>query len=366
MKKLSITFSVADQNFLQTKSVGIFNLSMMLAETLARRTDVERLEVLTNHTLASRLRLPENVILRQCDRAVSGKLGRMYWDQWGVYTEAKKTGNDWLVLPKGFASFLRPCPLKLATYVSDIMQEYYRLKYPRYGSRLEHLYFQKAFAATMRQSDVVFTNSDFTTAEIKRLASELGWQIPLVKTIGIGFLRLESRPPEKKDSIVVLASRFPHKRTDLAIEFLSKWQQETNFCGTVDWVGSLPTGTVLPDFRHWRLHQRLPGDGYRKLISEARALVFFSEYEGFGMPPVEAVLWGTPPVFSSIPSTDEVMAEAGYAFSNSNYATFSDALNRALLTPVDLVERWAEILLGRHNPELVVDRMMKAMLEHDQ
>jgi excinuclease ABC subunit C len=38
-----------------------------------------------------------------------------------VYNAARKTGNEWLFMPKGFVSFARRCPHKLVTYLPDIL-----------------------------------------------------------------------------------------------------------------------------------------------------------------------------------------------------------------------------------------------------
>ena len=36
MKPLSLTYSLADQDFARTKSIGIFNVSLQLAQALAQ------------------------------------------------------------------------------------------------------------------------------------------------------------------------------------------------------------------------------------------------------------------------------------------------------------------------------------------
>jgi len=49
------------------------------------------------------------------------------------------------------------------------------------------------------------------------------------------------------------------------------------------------------------LHARLPEAEFRRRVAEARTIVYFSDYEGFGMPPVEAVIAGTNAVYSDLP-----------------------------------------------------------------
>lgn len=362
-RRLRITYSMADQNFATTKSIGIFNLSLRMAEDLSRRFEVEHFTFLGNPTLEGRLSFPTSAETRRFNRPVQNRWQRMLWDQWGVYSAAKQSGNDWLFLPKGFASFVRSCPVRLATCVADVMQEYYGRKYPRSVSRMERLYFEQSFKATIRNSRVVFTISDFTSGEIARVAAARGWRMPPIKTIGIGFLREKNPSSSKRNSIAVLAGRFPHKRTTLAIEFFERWQRDNNFSGTVDWIGSLPNDTRLPNFGNWHLHSRLPETDYRRLIAEARSLVFFSEYEGFGMPPVEAALVNTCPVYSDIPVSHEVMDSTGFYFSNESYESFRTALENSLRVTPETVSDWAQRLLRRHSPEGVVDRVIQGLQE---
>jgi len=356
---LNICFSLADQSFARTKSVGIYNLSLGLLEALARHDCVGRLTALTN--AESDARMPEGVATRRHDSAGGGKIGRILWDQWGVYSAAKSTGADWLLLPKGFASFVRKPPLKLATYVHDTMNEWYRKNYPESVSAMESAYFHRAFKASLRHSDIILTNTDFSAAEIRRAADRFGIPAPRIVTAGIGF----ERPRQlfaKRERIVVLASPHPHKLTPMAIDWMSRWDKGSEW--PVDWIGSLPDGVTPPARDNWHFHSRLPESEYRETVNSARILVFFSEHEGFGMPPVEAAIAGVCPVHSSIPATNEVMGGTGLRFDNDDYESFANAMNEAKQVSADRLQTWAEELLERHNWTKVADRVVKGMREN--
>ena len=151
------------------------------------------------------------------------------------------------------------------------------------------------------------------------------------------------------------------KRTDLALEWTTRWQRESGFTGEVDLVGLLPPGLSFTTRPGWRWHERLPEVEHRQLIARARALVFFTEYEGFGMPPVEAALAGACPVFSAIPATREVMGDCGCAFRNDDYESFRAAMDAALAVPREQVAAWAEELLARHSWDRVLDRLVAGL-----
>ena len=164
----------------------------------------------------------------------------------------------------------------------------------------------------------------------------------------------------------MLASPWRHKRTDLAVRFMNEWQRTTEFAGPVHWVGRFPAGCAKPSNSRWEYHERLDEVAYRSLLAESKAVVYFSEYEGFGMPPVEAVLNGACPVYSAIPATEEVMRGAGAPFDNTSLESFVAAMRHALhMEPADL-NGVARSLLSRHNWSAVADRVIDALRSHHQ
>ena len=123
MKPLSLTYSLADQDFARTKSIGIFNVSLQLGRALAEEPRLPQFTVLANHTLQRVLALPPRATVVMCESAIGGRLERIVWDQWKVYSATRRAAREWLLLPKGFASFLRRPPMRLAVYVHDMMHD---------------------------------------------------------------------------------------------------------------------------------------------------------------------------------------------------------------------------------------------------
>jgi len=357
---LSLTYSLADQDFQRTKSLGIFNFSLQCLRHLARHSELDALEVLSNSSLPLPADLPGKTRIRLHDEAIAGRLPRAWWDQWGVYQAARRAGNPWLFLPKGFASFLRPCPVKLAVYVHDTILESYYANRPGLSS-LELAYFYRCMTATLRHARVIFTNSEFTSRELERAAQRRGIKVPRLVSVGMGFDAPVGLTQQREDRILVLAGSFPHKRTDLALAYLAQWQARTNYSGSLEWVGRLPPGLSLPAYANWKAHSRLSEPEFRQLMAASRILVFFSDYEGFGMPPVEAILHGTCPVYSDLPATREVMAGTGCIFQNDSYETFASALAAALKTPPATIESWKQSLLQRFDWSRVCDRIVQTL-----
>lgn len=354
MKPVKIVISLADLNFAQTNSMGMYNVATNLARGLARVPAVA-LTVLNSHAAQAHIEGAKNLYF---DAAAGGKLRRMLWDQFGVYAQARQHQPDWLLLPKGYLSFAAKPPCRTIAYVHDVIyHEFHHQRIPGF-SPFNSLYFRKCIEAALRRAHVLVTNSQYSKEEVLALARRLGYREPAITPVGIGF-----DPPRpaaaKLDQILVLVSRWPNKVTPLAVEYLERWERQSGFKGQILCVGSLPAGVTLP--ARWQFLQRLPQDRYEHLMASSKALVYFTRSEGFGMPPIEAALRGTAPVYSAIPATDEVMAGMGCPFQNEDFESFRAAMAQALRADAATVAQWARALHARHNWDRVVERLLAAL-----
>jgi glycosyltransferase involved in cell wall biosynthesis len=353
-----LCYSIADQNFATTKSMGIYNCSVELARGLSERMEGRDLTILSNNTVSPNLQLSGSVRLEEHDQAIRSKLGRIFWDQWGVYRKARATGHPWLFLPKGFCSFSVAPPMRVAAYVHDVMGEFYRQRYPGYWPKLEAFYFTRSMAATFRHASVIFTNTEFSKSEMTAVALRMGLPLRKVVVVGYGFTPRASIPVEKENRVALFVSQWPHKRTDLALRFLEHWLKESNYTGVIDCIGNLPPEIKKPAGPNWNWLGRVPSGQGREILARARVMVYASEYEGFGMPPVEAILEGACPVFSDIPPMREVMQDAGHYFSNDSQASFVSAMQAALATSPETIKAWSGKLLLRHNWGAVTEKIL--------
>lgn len=356
-----LAYSIADQDVKRTKSIGIYNFSLHLARYLSGHPQLQNVTVFTNRTVSPQLRLAAGARVQDYDFARRSKVGRIWWDQWRLYRAAQATGHRWLFLPKGFCSFLaRPRP-QIAAFVHDIMGDFYRRHYPGMQSKFEAFYFTRSLAATLRQSRVIFTNTEFSKRELTGWAERSGLSCPPVTVAGYGFEAPEPEWTAKENRVLLFASAMPHKRTDLALRFVTRWLQASHYDGVIDCIGIFSARMARPAGPGWRWIGRVLPAESRDLMRRARAVIYFSEYEGFGMPPVEAVLEGSCPVYSDIPPLREAMGEAGCAFSNDSEASFVKAMDRALATSPETIHSWAAGLLRRHHWPTVADRIVREL-----
>lgn len=88
---------------------------------------------------------------------------------------------------------------------------------------------------------------------------------------------------------------------------------------------------------------RLPDEGLAALYQQATAFVFPSLYEGFGVPPLEAMLFGCPVIAADIPPVHETCADAVRYFNPTDVQGLAERLNERIAAgPISEVERAAQ------------------------
>ena len=355
-----IFYNLADQGFKSSSraSVGVYNVSVQLGANLSK--DVPCTFLLNTDAELGDL---ASSAQKQVVKGGAKGLHRIAWDQWGLFAAVDATKADWLFLPKGFSSFMRKPPCRLAVYIHDVVYSYWRTAYKGYRSPLLHKYFDLGLMASLRNADVIFVNSAFTADELRCFADQHRMKgIPPIVKAGIGFDHLLSAPcEEERHGILVYVSSWPHKASAALLERMERWQRATGFSEPVYFLGTFPEQARGDLFPNWTVLETLPELEYRNLLGRVRCSVFNSEYEGFGMPPGESVIQGAVPVYSSIPTLKEVMGDIGFSYDNLEYDSFADALNSALSVPQDLVAKWKSNFLDRHSWAKVVGTIKQTL-----
>jgi glycosyltransferase involved in cell wall biosynthesis len=98
----------------------------------------------------------------------------------------------------------------------------------------------------------------------------------------------------------------------------------------------------------------------RSQFEAARALVFPSEIEGFGLPAVEAYYLGTPVCYTAGTSIEEILGSAGKqgGFSLKDPDSLFRALDDVLALSEDVIFARGMMLREKYAARVVVDKMV--------
>lgn len=264
------------------------------------------------------------------------------------------------------------CPLRLRTPRVTAVHDLSYFSYPQDFSLLHAWKRRFLVARSIHASRRVLACSAFTRREI---ASRFPALADRVVEVPLGPDDDLPAPPSRDDArrrlgvtgpfVLTVGSLFNRRCIPELLRAVSLLRARANghegLSGVVlDVVGdnrTHPRSDVagLVDRLGLRAHVRLSGfvdeAGLADRYAAADAAVFLSEYEGFGLPALEAAARGVPLVVSDRPSLSEVFGEAALLVDPRNEREIAGALRRVLEEPAlrkDLLDR-GRALASRHS-----------------
>jgi len=226
------------------------------------------------------------------------------------------------------------------------------LTFPQYlPNRLAYVYAKTSMWAAARRSNRILTVSEASKRDIVRQLD-----VPPEKVVVVYNAIDErfSREPDAEDVARVrerfqLDQRFmlyvgnikPHKNLVRLIEAFHELRR-----GELDDLKLLIIGDEISKFpalrravHQYKLHKHVRFLGYLSddklaiMYRLASVFVFPSLYEGFGLPPLEAMACGTPVVTSNVSSLPEVAGDAAVLVDPYDTGSIVEGLRRVLTTP---------------------------------
>ena len=243
-----------------------------------------------------------------------------------------------------------PCPYVMT--VHDVLEHMYRT-HDRSGLRRSlHLHLTRR---VLNGAARILAVSKYTKSDIEKLFGIPGARIEVVyNAIDERFLRGHASDTDRQ----LLAERYlvtypfllyagrisPHKNLVRIIEAFSALKAELEKDGSFPDLKLIIIGDELskhPDLRRTvirggvqndvRFMGFVPIEMLRVFYDAAKIFVFPSLYEGFGLPPLEAMAHGTPVVTSNTSSLPEVVGNAAVLVNPENVFEIMRALLRVLL-----------------------------------
>jgi glycosyltransferase involved in cell wall biosynthesis len=239
---------------------------------------------------------------------------------------------------------LTPCPAVVT--IHDCIH----LRFPQYlPNRVAYAYARASLWIATHRSHRILTVSEASKRDILRY-----FRVP-EKKIDVIYNAIDERfgqPPEPEemervreryqldDPFILYAGNIkPHKNLERLIEAFHSLRRGGGF----DTVRLLIIGDEISKYatlrravhRH-KLHKYVrffgfvPDETLASLYRLASVFVFPSLYEGFGLPPLEAMASGTPVITSNVSSLPEVVGDAALLIDPYEPESIADAMRRVL------------------------------------
>ncbi len=217
-----------------------------------------------------------------------------------------------------------------AATVHDLQHELY----PEFFSRAELAYRRLVYGRTITASRIVIAISEHAR---QALVAKYGIDPERVVVIplGIDHERLTPGGQEREPFLLYPANPWPHKNHARLYEAFALVRRERPELRLV--LTGTGHAAALPEGVESR--GRGSFDELVALYRTASALVFPSLYEGFGLPPLEAMACGCPVAASNATSLPEVCGDAAELFDPLSVDDMARAITAVLADPAPYIQR---------------------------
>jgi glycosyltransferase involved in cell wall biosynthesis len=208
-----------------------------------------------------------------------------------------------------------------------------------FGGFHRQAYARFMFGRISRSADAIMTDSEFTRTEFERLVG-VSRASPEVVHIGVDqswFDLAPSASPHPKPYLLYVGNVKPHKNLGRLLEAFSKLASripcDLLILGKTE---GFRTGDRKVQVAANRLAPRVQLLGavsqglLKRYVAHAEALVLPSLYEGFGLPPLEAMACGCPTIVSRVASLPEVCGDAAQYCDPFDPDSIAEAISHVL------------------------------------
>ena len=253
-------------------------------------------------------------------------------EQWVIPRILRRLKPDLFHTPTYAAPLACPCPLVMT--VHDLIPMRFASEY---GLR-HRLYYPLVVRRNARRAACVTTVSECSRRDICDMLGVDGANVTVVPDAVDARFRAAPAPhlPRSKPYILAMGNEKPHKDMAPAVAAFEL------IASRGDWdlllVGGVSSRLTRmleasPQASRIRALDYVSEERLPSLYAEADLFVFPSRYEGFGLPPLEAMACGTPVVVFDTPAIEEICGDAAIRVPVGDAAALAHAMGQVLSDP---------------------------------
>jgi mannosyltransferase len=235
------------------------------------------------------------------------------------------SSHDNFVFHSSYYRYVKNPKAKVITTVHDFIQEYTNPGFVNLNSIMK----KKA----INNSDIIIAISENTKCDILKFHPKIDESKIVVIHNGVSndFFQLENVVRSNYTSVLYVGSRADYKNFAFTVNVISKFDNLR-----LDIVGNALNKVEIAMLKsllrpsRWKLYTRLSNIELNELYNKSGCLIYPSNYEGFGIPVVEAMKAGCPVIALNKSSVPEIAGNAALLVDTTSIADFYDGINLIL------------------------------------
>ena len=271
----------------------------------------------------------------------------------------------WRFIPVGYEAFFDKAdifhffnfivPPRISGKVITTVHDMTHVRFPETVNKRNLRRLQEGLDRSIERSEIIMTNSEFSKGEIMALCGVPDEKIRVIypaPSVSGGMCdkdRLFRRFGITGPYLLYVGSIEPRKNLARLLQAYQRLRdrQETAhqlvLCGGRGWNNEQIYATLekLPNKSDVLITGYVSEEEKNALLANADIFVFPSLYEGFGVPPLEAMHWGTPVVCSNAASLPEVVGDAACYVDPLSVESIAEGIEQ-VLTDRDYARRLVE------------------------
>jgi glycosyltransferase involved in cell wall biosynthesis len=288
---------IVNARFLTQQVTGVQRFAIEISKNLYKLLPGQLLFVTPNNIV-------NNELAAQLKAKVIGKNKGTAWEQTDLRWYLHRNNNPLLI------NFTNTGVIFYKNQLVTIHDMSYKVN-PKWFSKLFYLWYDYLIPNLVKNSLRVFTVSNSSKNDIVRYLKTAPEKINVIYNSSYLNTNNNFEPIEQEKYILTVSSLDPRKNLNNLIIAFSKINIDVKLI-----IVGLKSNNFNEGLNTNLLNKNVVLKGYQSddelgaLMKYAEAFVYFSFYEGFGLPSIEAMKMGCPVIVSDIPAHREVCAHA--------------------------------------------------------